>query len=91
MSPMMMMLVLLGVMLTVLTILVIYRNTLEMHEDDQLFLNDSESHMAKEQAELQKKMGTIEPMVKWLGAASVVVMLALVGMWLYQGLNRPIS
>lgn len=91
MSPMMMMLVLLGAMLTVLTILVIYRNTLEMHEDDQLFLNDSESHMAKEQAELMKKMDTIEPMVKWLGAASGVVLLAIVGLWLYQGLNRPIS
>ena len=91
MSPMMMMMILLGVLLAVLTVLIIYRNTLEMHEDDQLFLAEGESHMAKEQEELQRKMGKIEPMVRWLGAASAVLLLAIVGMWIYNGLNRPIS
>ena len=91
MSPMMMMLILLGVLLTILTVLVIYRNTLENHEDDQLFLSEGESHMAKEQAELQVKMGKIEPMVRWVGALSAVVLLAIVGLWLYNGLNQPVS
>jgi Tfp pilus assembly protein PilN len=91
MSPIMMMLILLGVMLVVLTVLVIYRSTLEMHEDDQLFLTEGESQMAKEQMELQAKMGKIEPMVRWLGAASAVLLLALVGMWLYTGLNQPVT
>lgn len=91
MSPMLMLAILLGVLLVVLTVLVIYRNTLEMHEDDQLFLAEGESHMAKEQAELQVKMNKIEPMVRWVGAASAVVLLALVGMWLYTGLNQPVT
>lgn len=91
MSPMMMMLILLGVLLAALVVLMIYRNTLEMHEDDQLFLAEGESQMAKDQEELQVKMGKIEPMVRWVGAASAVLLLAIVGMWLYEGLNRPIS
>jgi hypothetical protein len=91
MSPMLIMLTLLGVLLFVLTILVIYRNTLEMHEDDQLFLDAAESHMAKEQEDLQRKMSRIEPMVRWVGAASGALLLAIIGLWLYAGLNRPIS
>ena len=91
MTPMMMMLILLAAMLVALTILVIYRSTLENHEDDQLFLSEGESHMAKEQEELQVKMNRIEPMVRWLGAASAVLLLAIVGMWLYTAFNRPIT
>jgi hypothetical protein len=87
MTPMMMLVVLLGVLLVALTILLIYRSTLEMHEDDQLFLDTAESHMAKEQEELQTRLGKVEPMVKWIGAASVVVALAMAGLWLYQGLT----
>ena len=39
----------------VLVILLIYRSTLAMHEDDQLFLGNSEAHMAKEQEELRSE------------------------------------
>jgi hypothetical protein len=91
MTPMMMMLILLGVMLVVLTVLVIYRSTLENHEDDQLFLSAGESQMAKEQEELQLKMGKLEPAVRWLGAASAALLLAIVGVWLYTAFNRPIT
>jgi len=38
-----------GVVTAVLVILLIYRSTLTMQEDDQLFLGESESHMEKEQ------------------------------------------
>ncbi|HUS19340.1 MAG TPA: hypothetical protein VMZ25_06795 [Terriglobales bacterium] len=91
MTPLTMMLFLLAALVAVLVVLVIYRNTLEMHEDDQLFLAEGESQMAKDQEELQRKMGKIEPMVRWVGAASAVLLLAIVGVWLYGALNRPIS
>jgi hypothetical protein len=81
------MLVLFGVLAIMLTVLLIYRSTLEMHEDDQLFLDAAESHMAKEQAEIQTKLGKIEPMVKVVGAACGVLLLTIAGMWVYQGLN----
>ena len=54
---------LLAVLATALVVLLIYRNTLEMHEDDQLFIGSAESHMAKEQEDLQAKMNRLEPMV----------------------------
>ena len=91
MTPMMMLLILLGVLSSILVILLIYRNTLEMHEDDQLFIGSAESHMAKEQEELQLKMSKIEPMVRWVGAACGVLLLTIASYWVYVGLNRPIS
>lgn len=82
-----MLLILLAVMLVALTILLIYRSTLEMHEDDQLFLSSGESQMAKEQADLQVQLGKIEPAVKWLSAACGVVLLTIASIWVYQGLT----
>lgn len=82
------MLIVLGVMLGILVILLIYRSTLEMHEDDQLFLASGESAMAKEQEEIQAKLGKVEPMVRWLGAACGVLLLTIAGMWVYNGLNN---
>jgi membrane-associated PAP2 superfamily phosphatase len=87
MTPMMMLLILLGVMLAVLTVLLIYRSTLEMHEDDQLFLSTGESHLAREQEEVQTSLHRIEPAVKWLSAACGVLLLSIAAMWVYTGLN----
>jgi hypothetical protein len=87
MSLMMIMAILLGVLAAILIVLMIYRSTLEMHEDDQLFLGASESHMAQEQVELQKTLGKIEPMVKIFGAACGVLLLTMAGMWIYNGLS----
>jgi hypothetical protein len=58
-----------------------------MQEDDQLYLSDSESHMQKEQTEILTKVNKINPLVRWLGASSVVFGLVIVGMWTYQMLN----
>jgi hypothetical protein len=80
-------LMLFGLLAIILTLLLIYRSTLEMHEDDQLFLDQAESQMAKEQEELQSKLGKIEPMVKIVGVACGVILLTIAGMWVYQGLT----
>lgn len=77
-----------GALTTVLIILLIYRSTLTMHEDDQLFLDESESHMEKEQIELMKKVNKVTPFVKWLGAASGVLILVMAGLAIYQGLQQ---
>lgn len=77
-----------GVLTAVLIILLIYRGTLTMQEDDQLFLEESESHMAQEQMELMAKVNKINPFVKILGAASGVLILIIAGMFIYQGLTQ---
>lgn len=80
-----------GVLTTVLIILLIYRSTLTMHEDDQLFLGESESHMEKEQIEIMHKLNKVTPIVKWLGAVSGVLILVIAGMWIYQGLSSQMQ
>ena len=50
-----------GVLTVVLIILLIYRSTLTMQEDDQLFLDESASAMAKDQMELMAKVNKITP------------------------------
>ena len=80
-----------GVLTTVLIILLIYRSTLTMHEDDQLFLGESESHMEREQIEIMHKLNKVTPVVKWLGAVSGVLILVIAGMWIYQGLSSQMQ
>jgi Tfp pilus assembly protein PilN len=76
-----------GVLTGVLIILLIYRSTLTMQEDDQLFLDESASAMAKEQSELMAKVNKITPLVKVLGATSGVMILVIAGWAVYLGLN----
>jgi hypothetical protein len=71
----------------VLVVLLIYRSTLSMHEDDQLFLGNSEAHMAKEQEELMVRMNKIEPWVKVCGAGSAFLFVLIAGMMLYTRFN----
>ena len=81
-------LILWGVLTAVLVILLIYRSTLAMHEDDQLFLSESESQMQKDQIELMQKLNKVTPIVKWLGAASGALILIIGGVALYQQLSQ---
>src|SRR6266481_6086663 len=59
-----------GVLTTILVVLMIYKSTLTMHEDDSIFLNETESQMEKEQVEILAKVNKITPMIKVLGAIS---------------------
>lgn len=88
MSPLVMLLMAWGALTAVLIILLIYRSTLTMQEDDQLFLDEAESHMEKEQAEILSKVNKITPFIKALGAVSGVMILLIAGIFVYQGLNN---
>lgn len=85
---MVMLLVVGGVLLAILVVLMIYRSTLEMHEDDQLFLDAAESHMAKEQEEIRTKLAKIEPAIKVVGGFTVLIFLVAGGMWVKDALER---
>ena len=87
MSPLVGMLIVWGVLTAILIVLLIYRSTLTMREDDQLYLSDSESHMQKEQTEILTKVNKLTPMVRILGAASGLLILVIAGMALYTQLN----
>ena len=76
-----------GILTGILIILLIYKSTLTMHEDDSIFLNESESQMHKDQVEVLAKMKKITPIVKVLGALSGLMILVIAGLFIYQGLT----
>ena len=81
-------LILWGVLTAVLVILLIYRSTLAMREDDQLFLSDSESHMQVEQQQVITRLNRVNLPVRILGGASGLLILIIAGMWIYEGLSK---
>ena len=71
-----------------LIVLLIYKSTLTMHEDDQLFLDDHNSHMQEEQTELLTKVNKLVLPVRVFSIGSGIFLLVLVAMLIYQKLNE---
>jgi hypothetical protein len=79
--------VIFGVFAIGLIVLLIYKSTLTMHRDDQLFLDDTSSHMHEEQTELLAKVNRLTIPLRVFSIGSGVFLLVLVAMLLYQNLN----
>ena len=79
--------VVLGAFAIGLIVLLIYKSTLTMHRDDQLFLDDASSHMHEEQTELLAKVNRLNIPMRILSVGSGVFLLVLVAMWFYQKLS----
>jgi len=77
-----------GIVTAVFLALLIWRNLLESHEDDQLFLDAAEEHMAKEQRALVQRINTLSRPIMMTGILAGVLLLASAGMWLYEGLKH---
>ena len=77
-----------GIFAVGLVVLLIYRSTLTMHEDDQLFLDDANSHMQEEQTELLTKVNRLTLPVRVFSIGSGVFLLAFLAMLIYQKLNE---
>jgi len=80
--------VIFGVFAIGLIVLLIYKSTLTMHEDDQLFLDDTSSHMQAEQKELLAKINRLTIAVRVFSIGSGVFLLVFVAMLIYQKLNE---
>ena len=80
--------VMFGIFAIGLTVLLIYRSTLTMHRDDQLFLDDASSHMHEEQTELLAKVNRLTIPMRVFSIGSGVFLMALTAMLLYQKLNE---
>jgi multisubunit Na+/H+ antiporter MnhB subunit len=88
MSTLMIVSVIFGLFAIGLVVLLIYRSTLTMHEDDQLFLDDANSHLQEEQTELLTKVNRLTIPVRVFSIGSGVFLLLLVAMLIYQKLNE---
>jgi hypothetical protein len=58
------------------------------HEDDQIFLDAAQEHMAREQREIVAKINLLSRPLMTSGIASGALLLVLAGLWLYNGLKN---
>lgn len=87
-GPILYVLIAWGVVTFVFMLLLVRRSVLASHEDDQIFLDACQDHMAKEQRELVAKINTLSRPILTSGIASGALLLVLAGMWLYNGLKN---
>jgi hypothetical protein len=80
--------ILFGIFAAGLIVLLIYKSTLTMHEDDQLFLDDANSHMQEEQTELLTKVNKLTLPMRVFSIGSGVFLLAFLALLIYQKLNE---
>jgi hypothetical protein len=73
-----------GAVTAALAVLLIYRSTVSMKEDDQLFLDPAHSNLEKEQEQVRRRLERLAPYTKILGATSGVLFVAMASMWLYD-------
>ena len=71
---------------SVFVILMIYRSLIKMREDDQLFLDPTQTALQNEQKAVQQKLNQLRPYAKGLGFASAALGAGLVGLWVYQAI-----
>jgi hypothetical protein len=77
-----------GVLFAVFLALLLRKSLLESHEDDQLFIDAAEEHMAREQRELISKIRALSRPIMTSGIAAGVLLLVIAGLWLYEGLKN---
>jgi hypothetical protein len=87
-GPFLYLLITWGVVTAIFLILVIWRSVLASHEDDQIFLDAAEEHMAKEQRELVTKINKLSSPILTSGIMAGVLLLAIAGIFVYNGLKN---
>jgi hypothetical protein len=81
-------LVLWGAVTAVLVGLLAYRGTLEIREDDQIFLDRAGDSMANEQREIVARIDKLSKPIKLLMILSIVLLLAALGVFLFEGFKN---
>ena len=73
--------------LGVTIVLAVYRAVIALREEDQLFIDPGEEHLAREQRAIVAKLERIRPWLLGSIIATVVLGLATFGVWVYDSLN----
>jgi len=77
-----------GIVTAIFLALIAWRSVLSSHEDDQIFIDSAEEHMAKEQRELISKINMLSRPILTSGITSGVLLLVIAGIFVYQGLKN---
>ena len=81
-------LVLWGAVTAVLIGLLAYRGTLEIREDDQIFLDRAGDSMANEQREIVARIDKLSKPIKLFMILSIVLLLTALGVFLFEGFKN---
>ena len=87
-GPVLYMLIAWGIVTAVFLALLLWRNLLESHEDDQLFIDAAQEHMARDQRALIQRINTLSRPIMLTGILAGALLLASAGLWLYEGLRH---
>ena len=74
-----------GVITAALVVLVIYRGTLSVKEDDQIFIDAAEQHHYQEQQMIIARISRLTKPIIALAVVSGALLLVSAGFWIYQG------
>jgi hypothetical protein len=69
-------------------VLLVYRGVMQNREEDQLYISGAHDQMADEQRVLISKVTKLGKPIWALGIASGVLLLVMVGVWLWIGLHQ---
>lgn len=86
--PVFYLLVVWGIVTAVFVILLVWRSVLSSHEDDQIFLDAAEEHIAREQRELVARINTLSRPLLITGVLSGVLLVLAGSLWIYEGLKH---
>src|SRR6266576_1386207 len=86
-GPLLYLLVAWGVVTAVFLVLLLRRSLLSSHEDDQIFLDAAQEHMAREQREIVAKINAPSRPIMGTGILAGALLLVIAGMWLKEGLK----
>ena len=87
-GPILYVLIAWGIVTAVFMLLLIRRSVLASHEDDQIFLDAAQEHMAREQREIVAKINALSRPLMTSGIVSGALLLVLACLWLYNGLKN---
>ena len=80
-------LVLEAVLTAGVVVMFLYRGMLDMKEEDHIILNNAEAHLAREQDSIRRRVTTLSRYLKVVGVAWSVLLVAIFGLWMAQGLG----
>ena len=84
---MVVLIVVFGAVVVVLTCLMLYRGTLENHEDDQIFIDAAMQARATEQNALITRIEKVSHLINALYVLSGVLFVVIAGLWIWQALK----
>jgi hypothetical protein len=87
-GPLLYLLIVWGVVTALFLLLVAWRAVLSNHEDDQIFLDAAQEHMAREQRELVSKINSLSRPLMASGITSGILLLLIAGLFVYHGLKN---